>query len=84
MWLVKLLPQYTSRKLCSKKIAAKSGWGSFDQLDLQSLNDNIFVFWFIKLIFENLGTCNILLGRSWKYLSKNILYVPEMQNISIA
>ena len=42
----------TSRKLCLKKIAAKIGCGSFDQLDLESLNDCKFPFLFCDCILR--------------------------------
>jgi len=52
--------------------------GSFDQPNLQPFNDYIFVFLVYQLIFKDNEAFNILLERSWKYLSNGVLHAPKI------
>ena len=52
--------------------------GSFDHLDLQSLDDYIFIFLVYQLTFRDFGALNILMERSWKYFFNSVLHAPKI------
>ena len=61
-----------------KSTATEIGNGSFDQPDLQLLDDCTIIFF--GLVTEILGiwrAYNVSLERSWKYLSSGILHAPQ-------
>ena len=66
-----------------EKTTAKVGCGSFDQSDLQSLNDRIFVFFVLRLQFHNSAACNIPLERYFQNLSNGILHDPKFLNFLV-
>lgn len=65
-----------------KNTAIEIGFSFFDWPPLQSHNASIFVFVVQRLIFQYLGTCNIPLERTLKYLSNGILHDPKNYNYS--
>ena len=52
-------------------------------LEFKNLSADLF-FWSTNYNFWNLGTFNIPLERSWKYLSNGILHAPKISKITVA
>ena len=68
----------TSRKHGKKELQSFSHCKSFDQPDLQSLNDYIYVFFgFTTAILKSEGACNTPLERYCQDLSSSILNAPK-------
>jgi hypothetical protein len=67
-----------------KETATEIGCGSFDQPDLQWLNNYIFAFSFCNCNYNFWGEFNIRLERYFQDLSKSLLQAPQIPNISVA
>ena len=71
-----------------KNTAAKIGCGSFDQHDLQSLNNYKHFLFFCNYNFEHFGAgfgaCNILLEIYFQDLSLGILHASHILKITVA
>ena len=63
----------------SQKIAAKIGCGSFDQFDMQSLNEYTFFFFILQLKFsKDLGHVIYRWKGVFKTFSYGILHAPKI------
>jgi hypothetical protein len=74
---------FNSRNLCKKEPQLLSHCDSFDQPDLQSLNNYKFFFFVLRLQFLKCEACNIQLERYFQNLFNGILHTPKFLNFHL-
>ena len=72
---------FISKKTMSKRTAAKIGCGSFDQLDLQLLNNYRFFFPFCNYNFNNLGQVKYTVGKLFSSPFQPYITRPHISNL---